>query len=140
MLASDTYTGMGVRPNNIPPPLAPRYQRDGAIFKEFHSDRGLRRKRKARRGSNEQGDDTWQFKGGPKGFCRSYPVSCGDGGAGEVLVERNYGSVILTTPTGGPPVKMPAHRYRVMTTETPAKKAQGTSEIFHLKPKGAKAA
>ena len=64
MLASDTYTGMGVRPNNIPPPLAPRYQQDGAIFKEFHSDRGLRRKRKARRGSNEQAD-TWQFKGGP---------------------------------------------------------------------------
>ena len=74
-----------------------------------------------------------------KGYCRSYAVWRGDG-EGEVLVERNYGSVILTTPTGGPPVKMSAHRYRVMTTETPAKKAQGTSEIFHLKPKGAKAA
>ena len=137
MLASDTYSGMGVRPNNIPPPLAPSME--GAIFKEFHSDRGMRRKRKARRGSNEQGD-TWQFKGGPKGFCRSYPVSCSGDGAGEVLVERNYGSVTLTTPTGEPPVKMSAHRYRVMTTETPAKKAQDTSEIFHLKPKGAKAA
>ena len=62
MLASDTYAGMGVRPHNIPPPFAPRYH--GAIFKEFDSDRGMRRKRKARRGSNEQAD-TWQFKGGP---------------------------------------------------------------------------
>ena len=74
-----------------------------------------------------------------KGYCRSYPVWRGDGES-EVLVERNYGSVILTTPTGGPPVKMSAHRYRVMTTGTPAKKAQGTSELFHLKPKDAKAA
>ena len=62
MLASDTYAGMGVRPHAIPPPFAPRYY--GAVFKEFDSDRGMRRKRKARRGSNEQAD-TWQFKGGP---------------------------------------------------------------------------
>jgi len=74
-----------------------------------------------------------------KGYCRSYAVWRGDG-EGEVLVERNYGSVILTTPTGGPPVKMSAHRYRVMTTGTPAKKAQDTSELFHVLPKDAKAA
>ncbi len=68
MLTVDSFAGIGVRPDNIPPAQIEAFR--GAIMKEtsgFHPSR--RRKRKGR--GVEQRLDLWVFKGGPKGSARS---------------------------------------------------------------------
>ena len=68
MLTVDSFAGIGVRPDNIPPAQVEAFR--GAIMKETSGSQPSRRRKRNGRGV-EQRLDLWVFKGGPKGSARS---------------------------------------------------------------------
>ena len=148
MLKSHRFTGVGVRPDNIPPTEIETFR--GAFFKEL----APRRRKKKRRSRYAPEPDVWVFKGGPKGssrrnckfvvvsvsfahFSRSVlllAIHVGANGTG--LVERCYGSVTLRAPTpeDSPRIRLSAHRYRIVTETTPSVKMEGSAELWHVLP------
>eukprot|EP01045_Picozoa_sp_COSAG04_P021940 COSAG04_NODE_2411_length_4181_cov_30.788084_3_plen_404_part_00 len=68
MLTVDSFAGIGVRPDNIPPAQIEAFR--GAIMKETSGSQPSRRRKRNGRGG-EQRLDLWVFKGGPKGSARS---------------------------------------------------------------------
>ena len=67
MLTTDSFAGIGVRPDNIDPAQIEAFR--GAIMKETSGSQPSRRRKRKSRGV-QQRLDLWVFKGGPKGSAR----------------------------------------------------------------------